>query len=657
MEELLLQPDEPVGYNYALIGNMNVGKTSLFTRITGAKALAINIPGSTVTITCGSIKGEKGRLYDTPGIVSIFSANEDERATRNVVFSEKFAGGINGIILVADGKNLRRSLAMALQYREFGLPMLLNINMEDEAVSRGIEIDTEKLSELLGIEVTTTIAPEGMGIRELVAKFGHLRPMSYHVGYAAPLENLLKQMARLLGGGRISGRGIGLLLLHGDRDVRRYVVEHYGLETARLLEQLVESYLEDTPTHSRNILAEHYNSHARDITDMVQVTEPPSKSSLLATFGDMCTAFSTGIPIACLVLAAMYFFIGEFGATYLVDTLNSKLFEGMLFPMVSQFTDRLPSPFVRDMIMDPDFGILPTGVFLAMGLVLPVIFCFYISFGILEDSGYLPRISILLDKVFQKLGLNGKGVIPLVMGFSCVTMAILTTRVLNTEKEKNIACFLLYLCLPCAPLIAVMLVILEKMPPSASFAVFGILLIQILLSGFFANKILPGTRSPLFLEIPPMRLPKPLAVLKMAVAKTYFFMLEALPVFILASLGVFLFERVGGLTLLEHTLGPMIHNVMGLPEKSVQVFIKTMIRRESGAAELEHLRLIYTNLQLVVNLLVMTLVAPCINSFIVLFKERGTKTGLAINITVFLYAIVLGSIVNHVCLFLNITFS
>ncbi len=371
----------------------------------------------------------------------------------------------------------------------------------------------------------------------------------------------------------------------------------------------------------------------------------------------MCTAFSTGIPIALAVLVAMYFFVGEFGATYLVDTLNTTFFEGILFPLVSQFTDRLPSPFLRDMIMDPDFGILPTGVFLAMGLVLPVIFCFYLSFGILEDSGYLPRISILLDNTFQKIGLNGKGVIPLVMGFSCVTMALLTTRVLNTEKEKNIASFLLYLCLPCAPLIAVMLIILDKMPISATIVVFTILTSQVLIAGYLANKILPGHRSPLFLEIPPMRLPSPFAVLKMATAKTYFFMLEALPVFILASLGVFLFERIGGLTLLEHTLGPMIHHIMGLPEKSVQVFIKTMIRRESGATELEHLRHLYTNLQLVVNLLVMTFVAPCINSFIVLFKERGIKTGLAINITVFLYAILLGSLVNHICLLFGITFS
>ncbi len=645
------------GYRLALIGNMNVGKTSIFSKISTRKVKSVNIPGSTISINRAPIRGEQGVVYDTPGIISIFSENEDERAAREVVLSEKLAEGINGIILVADAKNLKRSLAIALQYGEFGLPMLLNINMEDEAVSRGIEIDTIRLAELLGLQVNTTIAPEGLGIKEMVAGFSQMQPLAYPVKYSAEIEKFLEEVKAIIGNNRISSRALGILLLHEDHDVRHYLDEKHGSEVVASIRKLVKRFYEENPNHSSHHLTEIYNNLAGEITEEVQRTEPPSRSSSLAKFGDMCTAFTTGIPIACSILVAMYFFIGEFGATYLVDTLNSAVFEGFLFPMVSQFTDRLPSPFMRDMIMDPDFGIIPTGVFLAMGLVLPVIFCFYITFGILEDSGYLPRISILLDNTFEKLGLNGKGVIPLVMGFSCVTMALLTTRVLNTEKEKNIASFLLYLCLPCAPLIAVMLIILDKMPLSATFAVFGIIASQVLIAGYFANRLLPGNRSPLFLEIPPMRLPKPLAVLKMASAKTYFFMLEALPVFILASLGVFLFQRIGGLTLLEHTLGPVIHNVMGLPEKSVQVFIKTMIRRESGATELEHIRHIYTNLQLVVNLLVMTFVAPCINSFIVLFKERGIKSGLVINVTVFVYAILIGSIVNHVCLYFGITFS
>jgi ferrous iron transport protein B len=202
-----------------------------------------------------------------------------------------------------------------------------------------------------------------------------------------------------------------------------------------------------------------------------------------------------------------------------------------------------------------------------------------------------------------------------------------------------------------------MLIILKKMPLSASFTVFGLIFSQLLIAGLLANKVLPGVRSPLFLEIPPMRLPDPIQVLKISASKTYFFMKEALPVFIFASVGVFLFQRAGGLELLERQTGPLISNLLGLPEKSIQVFIKTMIRRECGAAELQHLSGMYSNLQLVVNLVVMTFVVPCVNAIIVLLKERGLKAAAAILVAVMIYAALLGSIVNHSCRFLGITFT
>jgi len=195
------------------------------------------------------------------------------------------------------------------------------------------------------------------------------------------------------------------------------------------------------------------------------------------------------------------------------------------------------------------------------------------------------------------------------------------------------------------------------MPFSATLTVFGIILVQTFIAGFVANKIIPGQGSPLIFEIPPMRLPKPMQVIKSAMQKTYFFIKEAVPVFVFASLFVFLFERIGGLEITENLLRPLTNNLMGLPEKSARVFIKTIIRRESGATELEHLSGIYTNLQLVVNLLIMTFLTPCINAILVLFKERGKKTGALIISTVVVYAILMGSLVNHICLALGITFT
>ncbi|MBF0468787.1 MAG: ferrous iron transporter B, partial [Desulfamplus sp.] len=423
------------------------------------------------------------------------------------------------------------------------------------------------------------------------------------------------------------------------------------------LQHIVKEYREENPSSIEVSLENLYHKEAALIANQVQTVEPHTKNPFILTFGDWCTQLSTGIPIAFAVTAVLYLFVGTFAATFLVDSINTLLFEETLIPWITKYVQFIPSQFFRDMIIDPDFGVLPTGVFLALGLVLPVIFCFYIAFGVLEDSGYLPRLSILLDRVFRKIGLNGKGVIPIVMGFSCITMALLTTRMLNSEKEKNIASFLIFLCMPCAPLIAVMLVILDKMPFSATATVFGIISLQIFIAGYLANRIIPGPRSSFIMEIPVMRMPKAWSVLKMATKKSHHFMKEAVPVFIYASIVIFLFQRAGGLAMLETYVGPFIHKVLGLPEQSIQVFIKTMIRRESGAAELEHLRDAYTNLQLVVNLLVMTFIAPCINAIIVLFKERGVRTGSIIMGTVIIYAFFIGSVVNYACMALGITFA
>jgi ferrous iron transport protein B len=636
---------------------MNVGKSSLFSWLCATETASMNFPGTTVSLAAGQIKSLNATAYDTPGIYSIFSANEDEKVSRDILLPQESFTPISSILLVADAKNMKRSLAIALQYAEYGLPMLIDVNMIDEAAARGIEIDFEKLSEILGVDICTSIAREGIGVRRILSKLKSPRIAKKLINYPDWVDRFIDIIEKRCKNSEISSRVIGLLLLAGDKSIEKYLVPKYGAQFFKELKNLATDYHKDDAETFRALIVNLYNKKAEQIVKEIQQVEPPRKNPHLVTFGDWCTQLHTGIPIAITVLVLVYLFVGSFGATFLVDTINGTIFEGFLIPWVTKLLEPIPSQFFRDMFVDPDFGILPTGVFLALGLVMPVLFCFYLVFGILESSGYLPRLSILLDKVFRKMGLNGKGVIPLVMGFSCVTMAILTTRLLDTKKEKNIATFLLLLGMPCAPLIAVMLIILDAMPFTATLTVFGIIFVQTFIAGFIANKILPGQGSPLIFEIPPMRLPKPMQVINSAAHKTYFFIKEAVPVFIYASLFVFLFERVGGLEIAEKLLRPVINNLMGLPEKSVQVFIKTIIRREAGAAELDHLRGMYTNLQLVVNLLIMTFLTPCINAILVLFKERGQKTAAIIISTVIIYAILMGSLVNHICLALGITFT
>ncbi|MBW2602514.1 MAG: ferrous iron transporter B, partial [Deltaproteobacteria bacterium] len=403
----------------AIVGNMNVGKSTLFSRMCGSKTTGINVAGSTVSITAGSIKGTDRDAFDTPGISSIFSDNEDERASRDILLPSNNKNEIQGIILVADAKNMKRSIAIALQYAEYGLPMLLDVNMIDEASPRGIRIDIKKLAEILGVDVCKTIAREGMGVRRVMSSIADMKIPNKLVQYPDRIEQFLEIVGKLLKSSDISTRVVGLLLLAGDRGVEEYVKGKFGLGMLDQLKDLAEEYCREAPGSCTMLLTSLYHKKAGQIIDEVQKVTSSPRNSFLVQFGDWCTRVSTGIPIAVFILYVMYLFVGSFGATFLVDTINGTIFEGFLIPMATRLVEPIPSAFIRDMIVDPDFGILPTGVFLALGLVLPVLFCFYIAFGILEESGYLPRISILLDKLFQKMGLNGKGVIPLAMGFSC----------------------------------------------------------------------------------------------------------------------------------------------------------------------------------------------------------------------------------------------
>jgi ferrous iron transport protein B len=290
--------------------------------------------------------------------------------------------------------------------------------------------------------------------------------------------------------------------------------------------------------------------------------------------------------------------------------------------------------------------------------VLPVLATFFFAFGVLEDSGYLPRLSVLLDGVFREIGLNGKGVFPLVTGFSCITMAILTTRVLETKRERFIATLLLVLGIPCAPVFALMLVVLGGMSIWASLTVFGIIGVQITVLGLLAGKVLPGRQSDFILELPPMRMPRLRSLIQKTFWRLWWFAKEALPRFMLAAFVLFLLEEAGALALLEKAGKPVLTGLLGLPPESVQVAIMTVIRKESGAGYLRQLNDMgrLDNVQAVVSLLLLTFLSPCVNALLIMLKERGTKSTLSIMAFVMPYALAVGAVVNLVCRTLGVSF-
>jgi ferrous iron transport protein B len=565
------------------------------------------------------------------------------------------SGELDAIVQVLDAKNLRRSLVIALQLAEFELPTVFALNLLDMAQARGIEVSADALEEQLGAPVLPTVALERRGVGELPALLERARLPRRAVQFSQPVEDILGLLSRLLADAAIPARALAILLLTEAPAARQYVEQQFGRGMVDQVDRLVSSLQRDVSRPLDVVVTERYAAAADRIARQTQQVHQRSPL-FMARLGLWSQQLSTGIPLAVAILLAMYLFVGSFGAIYLVDLLNQGIFAGILTPFFERIVEPIPSAFVRAALVDPDFGVLTTGLFLAFGIVMPVMLCFYLFFGILEESGYLPRLSVLLHRTMRRIGLNGKGVIPLVMGFSCVTMALLTTRMLDSRKERLIASLILTLVLPCAPLLAVMLIILARMPWYATAFVFGFLLVQTVIVGVLADRFISGGHAELMLELPPMRTPRLRSILVTTWRRTWAFMKEAVPLFLLAAFLVFLFHYLGGLRLLEAATRPLMESLLGLPESAVRIFMKTIIRREAGAVELHLLRADFSNLQLVVALLTMTLLIPCVNTMVVLFKERGARSAGAIVGGAFLYALLAGGLVNHACRALGITF-
>ncbi len=653
-----------------ILGSLQAGKSTLHQRLCGQWSLFREPTESTTKAQYGHLgAGSLGllaglrrfggdaaepshhHLTDTPGTSSVLPQSEEEELVR----AELLSGRHDSILLVADARNLRRSLALFLQVAEFGLPMVLCLNMADSAERQGLSFDAALLQHMLGVEVVVTNAREGSGLGRLRRALAAPRRPSLQVRYPRRIEELLLQLDEEL---RlpVSSRALGLYLLVGDPAAEALIESALGREVLDRVMSLVRSLRADIHLAMEPVLAGTFFRLAERVTGQVQRRQADSRR-VAERLGHLAHHPVWGLPIAAVVVAAMYLWVGWLGATRVVDGLDAHLFQPILMPVSERLVAHIPWPIVREAVMDADFGLLPTGLFLAFGIVLPVLFFFYTAFAVLEQSGYLPRLAILLDRIFRRIGLNGRGVLPLAMGFSCVTMALITVRMLQTQRERVIASLLLMLCLPCAPLLAVMLVILADMPLSAGATVLGLLALQAVLAGLLLDRLLPGRGSDFIMEVPALRLPRPRRVLLHSARQTWAFMREAVPYFLAASLLLFIVDRLGGLALLESGARPITRGLLGLPDEAVQVFIKTLIRRENGATELDMMRGGFDGLQVVVTLITMTLLTPCVNSVIVLYKERGVGLASAIIAAVLVWGLAVGAATFHFCHWAGIDFA
>lgn len=630
-----------------LVGNPNVGKSVLFSLLTGRYVTVSNYPGTTVEVSRGNARllGKRWQVVDTPGVNNLLPHSEDERVTRDLLMEE----GGQKVIQVADAKNLRRALLITLELAEMGLDQALVLNMEDEARDLGIRIDVRRLSELLGIPVVTTVATRRKGIDRVVQSLEKLKASSCTTTFPPAIEKALAELESLLPEAPISRRSIALMLLCGDETLSHWlharVPERDVGQIGEICGKLQAMFQEPVAY----VVNRHRLLQADRIVDQVMHKEAtPARQGPLQQAGDLSMHPVWGIPILLAVLSIIYLVVGRFGAGVLVDLIEEDLFGEVLVPWAQKASENIPIPILRELLVG-QYGLVTMALTYALAIVLPIVGTFFFAFGLLEDSGYMPRLAVLVNRAFKVVGLSGKAVLPMLLGLGCDTMATLTARILDTTRERILVTLLLALGVPCSAQLGVILGMLGGLSGTAVLLWAGVVMCTMLLVGILAAKLLPGEEGAFVLEIPPMRVPQLRNVLVKTLARIEWYLKEAVPLFILATLLLFVLDQTAALETLQRICQPLVSVWLGLPERSTEAFLIGFLRRDYGAAGLYALsRQGELNpSQVLVSLVTITLFVPCVANLMMIFKERGWRMTAAIMLVVFPVAFTVGGILNH----------
>ena len=476
------------------------------------------------------------------------------------------------------------------------------------------------------------------------------------VRYDEVLESALSHIGnRLKGDYSISMRSIGLLLLQGDAEMERQVSRQEASGYASIQEIVAETKASYNQPLSY-IIALRRQQAAKRILSTTMTSKGRSGTRFAERLSRAMMNPLTGVPILLVVLYfGLYQFVGAFGAGTLVDFIEGTVFGEWINPWVIDLTVGLiPFKVLQDLFVG-EYGVITLGLSYAFAIILPIVGTFFIAFSIIEDSGYLPRLAMLVDRVFKTIGLSGRAVIPMVLGFGCDTMATIVTRTQETRRERVITTLLLALAIPCSAQLGVIFAIMSG-NGRALFIWVGVVVLVLILVGYLASKVIPGKRASFYMEVPLLRLPKLSNVLVKTYTRLQWYFTEVLPLFILASILLWLGKLTGVFDLVISVLEPMVEFI-GLPAETAPVFLYGFFRRDFGAAGLYDLHNTggIVGIPLVVAAVTLTLFIPCIAQFAVMLKERGVKTALAIAAFVFPFAFFVGYVLNLVLTTLGVS--
>lgn len=588
-----------------LAGNPNVGKSVLFNALSGFYVEISNFPGTTVDISRANT--EFGELIDTPGAYSLGNYSDDENVTREILKSADV------VVNVAGALTLERDLFLTQQLIDIGFPLILVVNQIDEARKNGVRINCDVLQEDLGIRVIPCVATEKKGIAELT-------------------EALLSNDAH------ISNKVIPAI-----KEIR-----NTDESIAESLSNVLEAEAKDCETKDKI-----YSQRKETVLAISKkaVKHCGKNFDILSTIGELLLNPFIGGIVALGLLYLLFQILGVFIAGDVVDFLFNKL-DTVYVPIITKIVDKIIVFPLFNQILAGEFGILTMSVKIVFGVLLPLISAFYLFMALLEDSGYLPRLAVLADNVLNKIGLNGRAVIPLILGFGCGALGTITTRILGSRKERTIATAILGVTIPCAAQQGIITALLAAIGGFKVWLLYiFIIFVFMVLTGTVLNKLLKGEATDLLIDLPPIRIP----LFKNIVEKTFFrvwnFLSEAVPLFIISSVMISVLNFVGFLKWLQQALAPVVVNMLHLPAQFSDVFVMGLIRRDFasvgllGMAGLEDSARTLSDLQILTASIVVTLFVPCIAALIVIFKERGIKEAVILWLSTFTISVAAGAVV------------
>jgi ferrous iron transport protein B len=629
----------------ALAGNANVGKSVIFNYLTGSDQVVGNWPGKTVKRAEGNLlhQGQKLHIIDLPGIYSFSTFSMEEIVSREYIAYDK----PDVVINVLDASVLERNLFFTLQLMELEVPMVLCVNQMDIARQKGYQIDTEKLEKALGIPVVPTVAVTGEGLPKLVKKAVEVaeskKERKLIIGYGGEVEKAIKQLSAFMESEKIhigySHRWVAIKLLENDPEINRMVQSEsvraiqYSNHQALELEKIHDEPSFAIIASERYALAAKIAAGAQKQTKFkITFSEKLDKILIHPVYGYFTSA------LVIIGLLVWTFIVGNFISGLITDAMS-------FFQPVDP---ALSGPIIA-ILWNGAFGGLVAGLTLIVPFVIP----FYILLAYIENSGLLTRVAFMMDSFMQKIGLHGKALIPLILGYGCSVPAIDSTRILETRRERLLAAFAITFA-PCA---ARTIIILSLVAIFVSIwwalALYILDLIIIFVMGKIALKAMPGESTGLIMEMHSLRLPSSNVILKQTWNRTKSLTYLVFPIFIAGSAIIQLFYVIGVLGPISDFMAPLTVGWLMLPTFAGILLIVGIVRKEFVLLTLvsfvgTDLSLALNSVQFIVLALVGMLYLPCLSTISILIKEFGIKSASVISAANLITAFLVGGIVAHI---------